>query len=38
MVLGPELGLRMLLLVEAPRNITPAAMQLSELVLLALRD
>jgi hypothetical protein len=36
--LGPEQGLRILLLVEVLRNITPAAMQLSELVLSALQD
>jgi hypothetical protein len=38
MALGPEQGLRILLLVEVLRNITPAAMQLSELVLSALQD
>jgi hypothetical protein len=38
MALGLEQDLRMPLLVEVPPNITPAAMQLSELVLSALQD
>jgi hypothetical protein len=38
MVLGQEQDLRTRLLAKAPRDITPAAMQLLELVLRELQD